>query len=225
MMQVSRFFLAALLLAATTSSLPALSDEAVQEYWSVAEGRAARIVDGLSIEDADTREQLKLAVAGQYRDLFVIHESRDEALKQLDSYDHGFQLFTENARAGVEKGTQAAIEKLHREYIAKLSALVDAETVNAIKDGMTYGVAPNTYKVYLAILPELTNEQRAQIQAWLLEAREYAMDAGSSDEKHKWFGKYKGRINNYLSSLGYDMKEAERAMFERIKAEKQNSND
>jgi len=42
----------------------------------------------------------------------------------------------------------------------------------------------------------------------LLEAREHAMDAESSDKKHAWFGKYKGRINNYLSSEGYDLKKA-----------------
>ncbi|HSH08820.1 MAG TPA: DUF3826 domain-containing protein [Oceanipulchritudo sp.] len=217
--------LTALSIAAMGLTAFGLTEEAVAEYWPVAEGRAAKIVDGLAIEDPTAREQVKLAVAGQYRDLFIIHESRDEALKQIGSYDHGFQVFTENARAGIEKGSKEAIEKLHREYIARLSALVDAETVNAIKDGMTYGVAPKTYKVYLAMLPELTAEQRAQIQAWLLEAREYAMDGGSSDEKHKWFGKYKGRINNYLSSLGYDMKAAEKAMFDRIKAEKQKEND
>jgi hypothetical protein len=34
------------------------------------------------------------------------------------------------------------------------------------------------------------------------------MDGGTSQEKHAWFGKYKGRINNYLSAQGYDMKKA-----------------
>ena len=41
---------------------------------------------------------------------------------------------------------------------------------------------------------------------WLTEARERAIDAESSDKKHAWFGKYKGRINNYLSAAGYDLK-------------------
>ena len=55
------------------------------------------------------------------------------------------------------------------------------------------------FKRYRELLPDLTVEQQAEILANLLEAREYAMDAGSSDEKHAWFGKYKGRINNFLS--------------------------
>ena len=58
-------------------------------------------------------------------------------------------------------------------------------------------------------------EQQRTIRAWLLEAREHAMDAGSSDEKHAMFGKYKGRINNYLSAEGYDAKKAERELKDR----------
>jgi len=40
----------------------------------------------------------------------------------------------------------------------------------------------------------------------LIEARELAIDAESSKAKHGWFDKYKGRINNYLSAQGYDLK-------------------
>ncbi len=47
------------------------------------------------------------------------------------------------------------------------------------------------------MIPGLTEDQKNQMLAWLSEAREKAMDAESSDKKHAWFGKYKGRINNY----------------------------
>ena len=71
---------------------------------------------------------------------------------------------------------------------------------------MTYRVFPITYAAYLDMLPNLTTEQKDKIYSWLKEARELAMDAGSSDRKHAVFGKYKGKINNYLSAAGYDMK-------------------
>ena len=58
--------------------------------------------------------------------------------------------------------------------------------------------------------------------AWLTEAREHAMDASTSDEKHGWFGKYKGRINNFLAQAGIDMKQAEKDMFARKKAKQDN---
>jgi hypothetical protein len=49
------------------------------------------------------------------------------------------------------------------------------------------------------------------------------MDAESSEKKHAWFGKYKGKINNYLSAEGYDMKKEGIAWKERIAAQQNNS--
>jgi len=68
------------------------------------------------------------------------------------------------------------------------------------------------------LLPDLSDEQKREILANLVEAREQAMDGGSSEEKHGIFGKYKGRINNYLSEQGYDLKAAEKERAERKKA-------
>jgi hypothetical protein len=67
------------------------------------------------------------------------------------------------------------------------------------------------------MLPDLTEEQISQIETWLLEAREIAMDQGSSDAKHAVFGKYKGRINNYLSGEGYDLNKASKEWHVRLK--------
>jgi Spy/CpxP family protein refolding chaperone len=86
---------------------------------------------------------------------------------------------------------------------------------------MTYDVLHVTYTAYQDMLPNLTDAQKKQILDWLTEAREHAMDAESSDKKHAWFGKYKGRINNYLAAAGIDMKKAEKEWQERIKQRKQ----
>jgi len=40
----------------------------------------------------------------------------------------------------------------------------------------------------------------------LKEARELAIDGGSAEEKTAIFGKYKGKINNYLSAQGHNKK-------------------
>jgi hypothetical protein len=52
----------------------------------------------------------------------------------------------------------------------------------------------------------------AQIMTELIAAREIAMDAGTAEEKHQVFGKFKGRINNYLTAQGYDLKEASKRL-------------
>jgi hypothetical protein len=59
-----------------------------------------------------------------------------------------------------------------------------------------------------------------QILAWLKEAREFAMDAENSNKKHGWFGKYKGRINNYLSKRGYDLVKEREGWYKRIEERK-----
>jgi hypothetical protein len=94
---------------------------------------------------------------------------------------------------------------------------LSAAQVNAVKDGMTYNVANITYKGYQDMLPSLTDGQKTKIWNWLAEAREIAMDAETSEKKHWWFGKYKGRINNYLSAEGFDMKKESEAWQKRIK--------
>ena len=83
---------------------------------------------------------------------------------------------------------------------------------------MTMGVYPVTYKAHLEMIPGLTEEEKTYIRAALMEAREYAMDCSDSKAKHAWFGKYKGRINNYLSKRGYNLTKEREAWNERIKA-------
>ena len=61
-------------------------------------------------------------------------------------------------------------------------------------------------------------EEKAQIYAWLVEAREFALDAENSNKKHAAFGKYKGRINNYLAKRGYDLKKEREEWYKRVKA-------
>ncbi len=161
-------------------------------YTKVINERADKIVATLKIEDAADALRVRDLIAGQYRALSVVHAARD-------------------AKERNEAEVASELSTLHRKFVAQLEAQLTPEQVEAVKDGLTYGVVPITYRGYLELLPDLTAEQKIQLKANLLEAREYAMDAGSSDEKHAWFGKYKGRINNYLSKAGIDMKKAEQA--------------
>ena len=85
---------------------------------------------------------------------------------------------------------------------------------------MTFGVVKVTYDATLDMIPTLTEEEKAQILAWLIEARELAVDAESSKKKHEVFGKYKGRINNYLSKRGYDLVKEREGWYKRIEERK-----
>ncbi|MBE2214975.1 MAG: DUF3826 domain-containing protein [Opitutaceae bacterium] len=193
------------------------------DYASVAAGRAARIVAALALADTTQSERVTRIVAEQYAKLHAIHEARDASLAAVkaDAEVLARTLATEPAKKTAEVDAEAARRRildettarlydLHAEYLARLAVELTPAQVDQVKDGMTYGVLPNTWRGYQEMLPQMTDEQRRQVLAWLIEAREHAMDGSTSEEKHGWFGKYKGRITNYLAAAGYDLKAAEK---------------
>ena len=148
-----------------------------------------------------------------------------DSVKYRQARDIMVQQYVELNNLQQQKNEEQAAQRraeLHKAYISKLSARLTPAQVEKIKDGMTYGVLPVTYKAYTDMIPTLKDEEKSQIMSWLTEARELAMDGGSSEEKHKVFGKYKGRINNYLSGRGYNIQEERKNWEARIKASKPN---
>lgn len=176
-------------------------------YTKVITRRAEKIVKTLDIIEPEKSNRVRDIIVDQYTDLSVIHDARDARLHAVKK-EELTDVIEEKRIKEIEKQTMARLDKLHRGYLRKLSNELTPRKVDKVKDGMTYGVLPITYKGYLEMIPNLTEAQKQKIMEYLLEARERAMDAGSSEEKHGWFGKYKGRINNYLSDAGYDLKKA-----------------
>ena len=122
------------------------------------------------------------------------------------------------ALKAAENEKDAALYRSHFAFPADLSLFLDEKQIEAVKDGMTYGVVKVTYDSHLDMIPTLKEEEKAQIYAWLIEAREFALDAENSNKKHAAFGKYKGRINNYLAKRGYDLKKEREEWYKRVKA-------
>jgi hypothetical protein len=206
---------AAVALADVTRALAAADDEAA--YTRAITERAEKIVAPLALDDAARHARVRELLVNQYRGLRDVHAERDAKLAEAKKTP-GDTAVAEAWRGVAQKEADLKLLALHRRFVARLAAELTADEVDAIKNGMTYNVVPITYERYCELLPELTVEQQAEILANLLEAREYAMDAGSSEEKHAWFGKYKGRINNYLSAAGYNMTQAEKDWAARQKA-------
>jgi hypothetical protein len=175
-------------------------------YTKTITQRAEKIVTPLGISNPETAAKVRDIIVQQYRSLNDIHTLKDNRLKSAKELSASNKKLAEELSENAENEANACLYKLHFEYLSKLRLYLDENQVELVKDGMTYGVLPITYKGYCNMVLGLTEEQKRQIKIWLTEAREHAMDAGTSDEKHEWFGKYKGRINNYLSAAGYDMK-------------------
>jgi hypothetical protein len=178
-------------------------------YIRVVTQRADKIVASMHMSDAAISTQVRDIIAQQYQDLNQVDKERDEQKKAAKEQLKDDKAALDARLQAIEDGANKKVAALHQQYLAKLSAKLTPAQVDQVKDGMTYGVLPLTYRVYMDMMPNLTQQQKAQMMAWLVEAREHAMDAGSSEKKHAWFGKYKGRINNYLSAAGYNMKQVE----------------
>lgn len=174
------------------------------EYIKVTNERAAKIVAKLALGNSKKEAAVTNIIAQQFRDLSKIQDARDAEIAKVKSGT----LSKEKQNTAIEKlktNADQSIDKLHKAYLKKLGTQLNEAKITEVKDGMTYGVLPITVAGYNDMLPNLTKEQKEYIYNALVEAREHAMNGGSSKEKHAWFGKYKGRINNYLSKQGYDL--------------------
>lgn len=193
--------------------------QANPDYEKVLTERTGKIVQTLGITDSVQYKAVMNTIVHQYMDLNAIHDQYKVAVAAIKA-DSFKGVDKAAAVRQQEEKKQAALRALHQQFIASLSARLNATQVEQVKDGMTYRVLPGTFSAYQDMLPQLTAAQKEQIYTWLVEARELAMDEGTSGDKHKVFGKYKGRINNYLSEAGYDLKKETAAWQQRLKERK-----
>ena len=181
--------------------------------------RSQKIVDKLEITDKNAAENVRNIIANRYFELNDIYEVRDNKVKKIKESSLEGEAKSE-AQKAAEHEKDAALYRSHFAFPAALSLYLNEKQIEAVKDGMTYGVVDVTYTATLEMIPTLTEEEKTQIYAWLVEAREFAMDAENSNKKHEAFGKYKGRINNYLSKRGYDLVKEREGWYKRIEEAK-----
>ena len=167
-------------------------------------GRAQKATDALNITWTPDGENVRNIIANRYFTLNDIYAERDSLKK------------TDKALAAAQ--CDSRLYRSHFGFDADLSVYLSPKDVIKVKDVMTYGVVDVTFKAYCDMIPTLTAEEKEQIMVWLVEARELALDAESSNKKHEAFNKYKGRINNYLSKRGYDIQKEREEWEKRVKA-------
>lgn len=190
------------------------------------EGRDASYVESITSRSEKNISGLELAepaktcvrnlVINRYFELNDIYAERDTLVNQAKR-----TLTGDEKNRAIDAARSACDSKLYRSHFAfpaNLSIYLSHEQIIAIFDAMTYNKVQVTYDAYCDMIPSLTDEEKAQMYAWLCEARDLAIDAESSNKKHEVFNKYKGRINNYLSARGYNITEERKAWEERVKA-------
>jgi Protein of unknown function (DUF3826) len=189
-------------------------------FQKVIADRTAKIVNTLNIVDAVQYKKVHAQLIEQYLTLNEIQDNSKATIATIKTTTVAKEEIDEAIKNEISKKT-ILLKQLHQIFITKLSASLTTAQIEQVKDGMTYKVLPVTWNAYMEMLLNLSQEQKDKMYAWLVEARELAMDEGSSDSKHAVFGKYKGKINNYLSAAGYNMKAEGEAWAKRIQTAKE----
>lgn len=179
--------------------------------------RSTKIIDKLELKDSIIYQNVLHVVANKYFALNDIYARRDTAISQAKRSVLPKEEINK-VQTAAKNEAEAALYRSHFAFESDLSLFISENQIEAIKDGMTFGVVKVTYDATLEMIPTLKEDEKAQILAWLKEAREFALDAENSNKKHEAFGKYKGRINNYLSKRGYNLVKEREEWYKRIKA-------
>ncbi len=170
-------------------------------YTDLLEKRVAAILKELSLTNTTRSTRVHDLLTNYYRGL----KARDERLAAAHQAGAKEPVAT-NKDSAVRARTQTGMT--HDQFITGLSTDLTPTQVETVKDLMTYGKVKFTYDGYNAIVPGLTDEQKARILVMLWAAREEAIDGGSATEKSAIFQKYKDKINEYLTAQGHDLAQA-----------------
>lgn len=190
-----------------------------EAYVKTIMDRAAKNISALNLS-GEKQTTVRNIVANRYFELNDIYAERDAAIKFAKDSLQGKakQQAIDAARATAD----SKCYRTHFSLAANLSLYITPEQIDMVKDGITFNKVKVTYDAYLDEIPSLKDDEKAQIYAWMIEARELALDAESSKMKHDVFNKYKGRVNNYLSKRGYDLNKEREAWFKRMDERKKN---
>ena len=183
-----------------TRNLPA---DAVTE----AQQNAAKVLDKLSLTNDSIRKNIQTVIANRYLELREILHNYDERNKVIEATS----LSKEKKAEELERSYYQYNSDLYRsrfDYVAWLHFYLNQEQVETVKDAMTYNLFHVRYNDFLDLLPNLKEAEKNRVYHWLIEAREFSMDFETARKMRQMFTKYRGRINNYLASRGYDLRKA-----------------
>ena len=131
------------------------------EYVKSIVSRSQKIVDKLGLTDAKTAEDVRNVIANRYFELNDIYEVRDAKVKKVKESGLTGEAINEALKAA-ENEKDAALYRSHFAFPDNLSLFLDEKQIEAVKDGMTYGVVKVTYDSHLDMIPTLKEEEKAQ---------------------------------------------------------------
>lgn len=209
-----------LLFLMSVSFLANAQQHEVTDYIDNINERALHIVSKLDVKDSEKKELVGIIVK-QYSDIEKLEAKRDSEVEKInESSINDEQKKIKSEEPWLEY--KVSIGKLHDSYLNKLSAKLTEKQIIQVKDAMTYQVMPITYSNFIDMFQNLNESQKKMIYDHLVEARENAMNVGTSKWQFQWFAKYRGKINNILASQGIELHNTSKAWEAKQLAKKNN---
>lgn len=164
---------------------------------AVAEKRSSGILATLDLADSSQAALVKRHIVNFILTLKNIHEGKDPLVG--------------------EAKREALLAARGEFYNGLASEELTAEQTLVVKNGLSANHFRINYDAFLHLVPNLTDEEKSYIHAQLAEVCDEAVLLNSGGAKGERFHKRRGRINNYLSQRGYDLKELSKVRNERLR--------
>lgn len=210
--------------AQTNAVVPAAAADTVDRAQATLDKHFRPIQTALNLSDAGKEAKVKAVFADYLTALNTWHAQNDAQLKGLwNDFNkaHGKLVVTNTAAVEAKlDAVYAGFKPEHDKFLAGLSNLLTPEQVESVEDALTINKVKITYNAYQQIFHGLTPEQNAFILKNLKLAREESVDASPMTEKSALFKKYKVKIEAYLTTQGYDVKQSYKDFVAKQKADK-----
>lgn len=180
-------------IAQPTAPTPVVAEDPA--FNAVAERRASGMMATLDLADAARAARVKQHIVNFMIALKNIHEGK-------------------NPPSG-EARTQALTRVRSDLYSALEAERLSAEQQVVVKNGLSANHFKINYDAFLNLIPRLTDEEKAYLHAQLATGFDEAVILNDGTAKGAVFHKIRGRINNYLSQRGYDLKQLSQERNER----------
>ena len=135
------------------------------QYVKTIISRSQRATDALGITWTPMGQNVLNIICNRYFKLNDIYAERD-SIKKTD-------------KELAEAQCDSKLYRSHWGFLADLSRYLKPQEIDKVKDVMTFDVVKVTYEAQCDMIPTLKEEEKQQIMAWLIEARELAIDAES----------------------------------------------
>ncbi|MBZ4188047.1 DUF3826 domain-containing protein [Niabella beijingensis] len=181
--------------------------------------KAQRWVEGLKLNDPAKVTKVEQAIATHLTAVRDWHNSHP-----FTQVPAGLNPATGNKLSDLDRQLIVCSSKpaaIHTALMQVLNAELNSEQVAFILDQYTIGKVAFTLKGYEAIVPDLTEKERAEIRKNLEQAREQAIDYKNMKEISAIFEIYKTKCEQYLNNNGRNWRQLFKNYVDKVKAEKE----